>query len=453
MTVGRSRTTNGSDPPRTISPDLRREMQRRYNEAQAMMNRSRCDFGKVHNLLAQNLQVDPGNLRYIDLLLLNLRRRGEAGARPGLMNRLAGATPLGARAALKRSLVAHQSNQALALLGPALWEAGLSTEVLGLAASVCSDLQLGPAELRYRAAAVEASPTDPEQLRLMARALTRLGQFGDARDWWLKLKKAAGGDAEADAALASTEPGAIGGGEAELREQIAANPADVAALLSLAELRLAAADFDTARELLTQASAVGGGDLRVRDAWETLSLAQSEQRLKWAQEAAEKDPTESALQLVAQLTGEHKHLAMGIAHSRSERFPNDGAVKLDLVRRLKRGGNFSGAVQRLEELRKIRGFEKAALVELGECWQHLRQFEKGLKYYREAIKLPDGPQSSEFGPLALYRGAVLAEAMGGCDEALAWLEQLVATDTNYKDAGERLDKLRAICDKNGFSAG
>jgi tetratricopeptide (TPR) repeat protein len=453
MTVGQSRTMKETGPPRAISPDLRREMQRRYNEAQAIMNRSRYDFGKVHNLLAQNLQIDPGNLRYIDLLILNLRRRREAGARPGLLNRLAGATPLGARAALRRSLVAGQPYHALALLGSALWETGLSAEVLGLAADVYHGLQLGPAELRYRAAAVEAKPNDAEQFRLMARALTRLGQFGDARDWWLKLKKAAEGDAEADAAIASTEPGAISSVEAELREQIAANPADVAALLSLAELRLTAADYDTVQQLLTQASAVGGGDLRVRDAWETLSLAQSERRLKWAREAAEKEPSEGAQQLVAQLTGEHEHLALGIAHSRSERFPNDGAVKLDLVRRLKRSGNFSGAVQRLEELRTLPGFEKAALVELGECWQHLRQFEKGLNYYREAIGLPDGPQSLEIGPLALHRGAVLAEAMGRREEALAWLEQLVAADSSYKDAGERLDKLRAICDKNGFSAG
>ncbi len=265
-------------------------------------------------------------------------------------------------------------------------------------------------------------------------------------------------DVEALQATDATTSQGAAADEAMLKDRISANPSDVESLLMLAERRMGATDFDGAETLLAQASAVGGGDLRVREAWETLSLARSERRLQQAREAAERNPDEGARELVVRLLDEHERLALGVAHSRAERFPQDGRLKLDLARRLKRGGNYSGAVQRLEELRRIGGFERTALVELGECWQHLRQFEKALGYYREAIgteELAGGERDeaeADVGRRALYRGAVLAEALGRGAEACGWYEVLVALG-GYKDASERLDKLRPICDKNGFSPG
>ena len=59
---------------------------------------------------------------------------------------------------------------------------------------------------------------------------------------------------------------------------------------------------------------------------------------------------------------------------------------------LKRAGNYSGAIQRLEEAHALaetradKSLAAEVLLELGECWQHLRQFGKALEFYRQAVE-------------------------------------------------------------------
>ena len=93
-------------------------------------------------------------------------------------------------------------------------------------------------------------------------------------------------------------------------------------------------------------------------------------------------PASQAQSLVARLEAEHNRLEIDILHLRCERCRTIGALRLELARRLKRAGNFSGAIQRLEEARSFAAGEPAVLIELGECWQHLRQFAKALDFYR-----------------------------------------------------------------------
>src|SRR5262245_10707917 len=64
-------------PPQSllITPDLRRRLQQRYEEAQRLAARHRPDFRRIHELLAECIRADPGNILYLDALFANLRRR------------------------------------------------------------------------------------------------------------------------------------------------------------------------------------------------------------------------------------------------------------------------------------------------------------------------------------------------------------------------------------------
>src|SRR5207244_839486 len=62
-----------------ITPDLRRRLQQGYEEAQRLSAQSRPDFRRIHELLAECLRADPGNILYLDALFANLRRREAAG--------------------------------------------------------------------------------------------------------------------------------------------------------------------------------------------------------------------------------------------------------------------------------------------------------------------------------------------------------------------------------------
>ena len=67
-----------ADPPPSLlmTPDLRRRLQQRYEEAAAAGGTgSRPDFARIHDLLAECVRADPGNILYLDALLANLRRR------------------------------------------------------------------------------------------------------------------------------------------------------------------------------------------------------------------------------------------------------------------------------------------------------------------------------------------------------------------------------------------
>ena len=72
------------------------------------------------------------------------------------------------------------------------------------------------------------------------------------------------------------------------------------------------------------------------------------------------------------------------------------------------------------------------LLELGECWQHLRQFEKALDFYRQAIAVANEQPEPRPLALALYRVGVLAAAMQKNSEAREALTRLVAIDPATK---------------------
>jgi len=175
---------------------------------------------------------------------------------------------------------------------------------------------------------------------------------------------------------------------------------------------------------------------------EELRLKRSEHRLMIARRRAASDPHPRAQQLIGRLEEEHNRLAIDLLGARSERLPTDWAVRLELARRLKRAANFSGAVQRLEEAARWNADEPDVLIELGECWQHLRQFGKALDFYQQAVGAAESaPDRHESLQLARYRAAVLAAAMGRINLARLHLSMIVAIDPTFKDARERLDKL------------
>jgi tetratricopeptide (TPR) repeat protein len=157
---------------------------------------------------------------------------------------------------------------------------------------------------------------------------------------------------------------------------------------------------------------------------ENIRLARSKFRIELAHHRAASDSHPKAQALVARLEDEHNRLEIDIYSLRAERWPEDVPVHIELSRRLKRAGNYSGAIQRLEEALKLSADEPAALIELGENWQHLRQFSKALDLYQRAIDAAAEENMSLLN-LVRYRVAVLATALGQTDEARTHLMAIV----------------------------
>jgi tetratricopeptide (TPR) repeat protein len=437
-----------------ITSDTRRRLQQRYEEAVGLASQPPASHARVHELLAECLRTDPGNSLYLDGLLANMRRWGPK--RSGWLVRwFVWMTPR------RRANDSQTAREQLSAAPDLLRHRGHDPVVLRMLARAAGDLDFDEVELRYLQEARRVMPDDVQTLRQLARTLTRQGHFEEAVGPWFAVLALAP-DAEATQAAEDLK-------RAVHASDVSLPPGDgntrvageVESSLQMAESlrsqgRLAAADHH-----LTEAQQAAGGDLRILALREDLRLAHSLERLAIARARAASDPHPKAQTLVGRMESEHNRLAIDILHLRSERHPDDLSLRLELARRLKMAGNYSGAIQRLEETLADPSLAADANLELGECWQHLRQFDKAADFYRQAVAEACRPESdapagspenvSENVPsgddcrttllAALYRLGVLAAAMDQTQEARAAFTRLLTIEPDYKDARQRLDKL------------
>jgi tetratricopeptide (TPR) repeat protein len=443
-----------SPTPSLIKPDLRRRLQQRYEEALRLRGRALPDYHHIHVLLSDCLRADPGNSLYLEAVLANLRKRDEAGRRESWFSRwfsrrkvaAAAASPAAAGAENQLHSAAESPQWSVLAGAPeALWNHSSDASVFRDLAIAAGECDLEEAEERYWQAAAVAAPGDVEIARGRARALGRRGKFGEAAAAWGQVQSLRSADAEATAALSELMPADnLADDVKSLRQAWEKEPHSVVAGLRLAEALVRGGQFDEADSVLADVQAAAGGDLRVLEEREKLQLARSEHRLALARRRAASDAHPKAESLVARLEDEHHRLEIDICNLRTERLPRDWSMRLELARRLKRTGNFSGAVQRLAEAMRLQPDEPAVLIELGECWQHLRQFARALEFYEKAKGAAETVEpGGEAYKLASYRVAVLAAAMGQLEFAREHFRLVVSADAHFKDARQRLDKLEA----------
>jgi tetratricopeptide (TPR) repeat protein len=430
-------------------------LQQRFEEAQRLSGRALPDFRTIHLVLSECLKADPGNLLYVDAMLANLRKRDAAAPQRSWISRWFGgwSRPKAGAPTTGKGPVANAPDSAgpkanLQMLidaGDALWEGPLNAATLGQLAEAAGECGFDEAELRYLTAAREVSCDDPQTLRRLARMLTRQGRFEEAVGTWSALHQRIPADSETAQALDDLRMPS-----ARAVEFSSANPApnqlssEAESLIKQARSLQLGGDFAAAEELLTRAQAASGGDLAVLHLREELRLLQSEHRLAIARRRAASDPHPKTESLLLRLADEHNRLEIEIWNLRAERLPATAEVRVELARRLKRIGNFSGAIQRLAEAQKLSPGNPEMLIVMGECWQHLRQFDKALHFYEQAVARSKSlAPTDEVRKLAGYRAGALSAALGQADPAIGFFESVVAADPEFKDARERLDKLRA----------
>jgi tetratricopeptide (TPR) repeat protein len=421
--------TESPPPSLLVTPDARRRLQQRYEEAMRLGAQSSCDRAAVHAILAACVRDDPASTLYLDALLANLRQWSP---RP----RASWFSGWRRRKREHRSESAPGTPHSVLTTAPDLLHHRFGeTTILLQLANAAADCDLDDIELRYLTEARRFAPDDVTTLRQLARCLTRQGRLEEAINYWQQLAKH-DADSEATQAASDLEPAALA---AKLVDDASLPSGDD--LLATARQLAGTARFAAAEQCLARAQQAAGGNLAILAEREDLRLAHSQLRLVVARRRAESDPHPKAQALVGRMELEHNRLEIDIFHLRSERHPHDQRLKVELARRLKRAGNYSGAIQRLEEALVDNSLAAEVRLELGECWQHLRQFKKGLAQYKQAAESSPAGDHRATLLTALYRIGVLAAAMNEPGEARAALTRLVAIQPDYKDARERLDKL------------
>jgi len=424
-------------PPAVLTAGQRHELARQFEQAKQLAKKSPPDFRGVHGVFSEICTLDPGNTHFVAALLENLQTAQGKTASAWFWQ------VWKLRLELEKAIQEKQWTKALRAGWSLLGEVPEDGQVLRQLAEICATLEHAPTQIILLRAARKLEPFTLVTLRPLAIALSETGQFAESAEVWQQLQKVVPFDPEAEAYLQILLP---------RKKPMFAKDQLVERIQSLVQAKM----WDEAEQLMAAQAATAGIDLDLRWMGEHIVVGRAQERTEIARQLAEFRPSAASEQLVRELLNEQRRIELGVAYARYERFPSEPKSLQDLAECLKGVGNYSEALKYLEQLQKHAGWEAPALVGKAENWQRLRQFERALACYREAIARPDFLLEklpySQF-ELALFQGSNLATAMGDFQAAMAWLERVVEADPEHEEAAARLDNLRVICHKGGFPAG
>jgi tetratricopeptide (TPR) repeat protein len=184
----------------------------------------------------------------------------------------------------------------------------------------------------------------------------------------------------------------------------------------------------------------------VRERLEDAQVRRGRHQLAVAEQRAKNEKTQDAVDLYKRMKGEFNNVELGVFRSRAERYPANLGLKFELGVRLKRARQFKEAIEALQAARGEPKRKAAVHLELGECFEYIKQPKLALPNYEAAIEATSERDADQL-KLAYYRAGALAYAMRELDgqyleKAEKYLTHLAGLDYGYKDVAARLDKLR-----------
>jgi tetratricopeptide (TPR) repeat protein len=416
---------------------------------------------------------DPGNAIYLQSLMAVLKRK-YGSRRAGGLGSLWSA---GSRVGLKK-LAANAQWRDLLKQGVDILKANPGdTATLLAMADACGQLQFHETQRVYLKTALDATPSDPDVNRQCARFLANHGEFDQAIACWVRVSNAKGLAEEAQREIARlqvektivaghglTGRSAAAGGRtqtpasatgetpvnrvAALREAIRQKPAEIEPYLELADLLEREGTADEAEKVLLDALAASGNDLKVREHLEDRQLRWSRHRVHIAEKRLEAEDNEATRSTLERLRSAQLKQEVEIYSARCQRYPENLTWKYELAMRLKAVGNHAEAIKQFQDLLQDVRRKGAVSLELGECFQKIKQYPLAMRNYQVAVEtLTD--RELDLRKRALYRAGVLAAGLQDVDAAQKYLSELAGLDFSYRDVAQRLDKLASAKDKGG----
>jgi tetratricopeptide (TPR) repeat protein len=294
-------------------------------------------------------------------------------------------------------------------------------------------------------------PGDPEAAEAIARLIVdqsrqRMGLATHATPPAPVIPEAAGSPAgngqpaTRAAASAATRPAVLPGSDfrrtpiQELEIAIREFPSNAEYYLQLVPLYLEKGREYDAERLLDKGREATANDPRVCRQWEDVTMQRMEKRLAVAEKHAQSESSEQAQKELDECRRERDQLETNIFASRCKREPRNAAARIELARRLKRGGKIHDACQRLEEALSDPDHKSGAAVELGRCHQELGEPDEALRYFRLAADSATRPAHLEAKKQALYAAGQLAASLNLRRLARRYLSDLLHLDPAHRDA-------------------
>jgi len=444
--------TGGRKP---LSPAERSRLSKCFASGSDNLKRGNLDYSI--EMFSSCVVGDPASPVYLQALLEALARK-HAGKKAGGFSSLLAA---GGGKNINRLVAAGKLTDAIQTGITVLKSNPADTACLLGLADACGGLGCLETEGLFLRRALDVAARDPVVNKQCAAYMERLGQFDQAIRCWqriaeqksVKLKQ----EAEKEIARLSVEKtrnelenrggktSAAAAGEPPLvvlRRRLAEVPTDSEAAFELSDLLEREGTIEEAEKVLTDALAASGNDLKVREHLEDRQLRWAKRRLMLAEKQLAAADGEAQRETVSRLRRALLQQEIEIYAARNDRYPENAAWKYELALRLKAIGSYAEAIKHFQEVLLDARRRGAVALELGECFQKIKQYPLAMRNYQSALEHL-GDREMELRKRALYRAGVLAAALKDRDAAQKHLSTLAELDFGYRDVAARLEKINA----------
>ena len=224
----------------------------------------------------------------------------------------------------------------------------------------------------------------------------------------------------------------------QIERRIAKNPKDTANYVELARWYYTQHDPDKAEESYARAVNVSNNDPKMV---ELLLEAQKKRlhikalRLK---EEYEGEPNEKLKAIFLAARNRYDAKSMELAEHRVKHYPKHAGYRFDYGILLQRDEQVNEAIAEFQIAKTDPDLAGDCLLELGRCFQMIRQYKLAMTHYHEAVQVL---ASGENKKKALYLAMKLAFTLEKYDQAEEYAHQLAAVDFSYRDLAEMLEQI------------
>lgn len=267
---------------------------------------SENNFDYAHAMFTECVLHDPGNLRFVEAMIQNLRAKTPRRKKSRFISLRRSNSPL--RKFAQREEWSDVLRIGIDLLNVNPWDVA----TLGILAEACAARHHNDVELVYLKQALDSEPKNIEVNRHCARSLGRMGQFDQAIACWHRVEKLTGKDEEAarmisllaeeklkypggrpptaqkketPAGVPDDMPRQVVVGPRQILEQaIAHDPHDASNYIKLADFLSEANQIDAAEALLSRAIAACGDQNSLVKKLKQVRLLRAEEQRSLAEE-------------------------------------------------------------------------------------------------------------------------------------------------------------------------
>ena len=453
-------------PP--ISPGKRHRLQTAFDHG--TKRGSAGDFDYAHEMFAQCVAGDPGNVLYTQHLLGNLIKKysnnPESAKRPGMKD----------KNALKKAV---SKKEWLAAIKPGVgclkknpWDPVVLKEL----ATACGELEVPDCQLLYINLALEGNPKDTSLNHAAADMFEEMGEFDrailclqrllkqkDSEEFRRRINSLSvlktitkGGYEEANSSIdvsvtkrqKDSEVGDVVevSQEEKLQREIRRHPEEVTTYQGLADFYVKEEDFKAAIKVMEEGVQETGGSFKAQEYLEDIQVMDFKRNLVVAERRAQEgaktggEKGAKAQKLFKDMKRELNQRELEMFANRCERNPSLYGLKYEFGLRLKRATKYQQAIAQFQDARNEPRKVASSNLEIGECFQQIKQYRLAMKSYEEAVETC-GQWDEDVRKLALYRAGWLAKGLKDWGTAEKNLEQLAGLDFGFKDVSDLLDEV------------